>query len=207
LSGSERNKLLARLIQQTVEALDKLINDGEQTLSSITSSDIKGILRSLKGRNNDIMKELEIVSNYFRDQQSQSAVASGVIKLSDINQRSERLHAAVEILRLTADIETHGFKVSPLPDAVEFLKTIVCDDSLPAIDSLQRFVGEAMNHNELSLKNVVHLLKSIQEILMKIDYHHLQILGTLKHGHHVLQFLQSEKDVVGQIAMLTQVSI
>jgi hypothetical protein len=45
VSKDDRKDLLTRLITQTVEALDNLINDEKQTLSSITSSDIKGILR------------------------------------------------------------------------------------------------------------------------------------------------------------------
>lgn len=45
LSKADRKDLLTRLITQTVAALDNLINDEKQTLSSITSSDIKGILR------------------------------------------------------------------------------------------------------------------------------------------------------------------
>jgi hypothetical protein len=152
------------------------------------------------------MKELEIVSMYFHDQRQSLGGSSGFVGLGDIDQRSERLRSAVEILRLTADLETHGFKVCPLPDAVEYLDSIVDIESKPTIQILQSLVAEAMDHKSLLLKNVVRLLKSIKDTLGGLDYHHLQILGTLKHGHHMLQFLQSEKDIVGQIAMLTQVS-
>jgi len=55
------------------------------------------------------------------------------------------------------------------------------------------------------LGEVVGLLGNIKGILGGLEYRHFHILGTLQHGHQMLHFLQSEKDIVGQIALLTQV--
>jgi len=108
--GSALIEQLSDVVQQTVISLKNLVNDKRQTLSSITSSDIKGFLRSLKGRNNDIALELQLVSEYFGKQED--------LGDDNIGDRTLRLNVAVELLRLTADVETHGFKVCPLPDAV-----------------------------------------------------------------------------------------
>ena len=207
LEKAQRNEIISNLTNKAIKALENIIRDEELPLSSLAQGDIRGMMRALKGgRNDSILKELNIVAKYFQSLVEQQAVHKKGIKATqtpitfdreELTDRMERLGAAVELLQLS-DV---------LPSAVAFFQTsnsVLNGRGNPAIQDLERLSNVIRDHENIKLGRVRGLLQSVKNGLFGLELYHLQLVGGLNDGHQLFLFLQSEPDIIGQISILTQ---
>eukprot|EP01036_Dinobryon_divergens_P032507 gene32507-42113_t len=200
LEGAQRNEVISGLTNKAVKALENIIRDEELPLSSLAQGDIRGMMRTLKGgRNDSILKELNVVAKYFQslvEQQQQTVqlkgnkgrVAPTPITI-DLTERMDRLAAAVELLQLS----------EVLPSAVEFFQmsnSVLNGRGNPTILRLDQLLNGIRDHDNIKLGQVRELLQTVKAGLFGLELHHLQLIAGLNHGYQLFLFMQSEPDII-----------
>eukprot|EP01036_Dinobryon_divergens_P029039 gene29039-38086_t len=199
LEGAQRNEVISSLTNKAVKALENIIRDEELPLSSLAQGDIRGMMRALKGgRNDSILKELNVVAKYFQSlvEQQQTVqlkgnkgrVAPTPITI-DLTERMDRLAAAVELLQLS----------EVLPSAVEFFQmsnSVLNGRGNPTILRLDQLLNGIRDHDNIKLGQVRELLQTVRAGLFGLELHHLQLIAGLNHGYQLFLFMQSEPDII-----------
>ena len=212
LEAAQRNEIISSLTNKAIKALENIIRDEELPLSSLAQGDIRGMMRALKGgRNDSILKELNIVAMYFQslvEQQQQQAVQlkgnKGRVTQTPITidreiltERMDRLAAAVELLQLS----------EVLPSVVEFFQisnSVLNGRGNPTIHRLEQLSNGIRDHENIKLGQVRDLLQQVKTGLFGLELYHLHLIAGLNHGYQLFLFMQSEPDIIGQISILTQ---